>query len=219
MGMYFQDRATAGTELAKQLMQYRYENTIVIGLSDGGVAVAEPIATQLHCFLTLLLLEDIKIPGEPEPFGSINQNGKFSQNSFYSAGEIEGMYSEFHGVFEQQQRENLSHMNALLGDGGILNPQMIKDRVVILVADGLLNGASLEAAMEFLKPIRTKKIVVVSPLATRIATDRMHLLADEIYTLAINDDMLEVSHYFEDNTLPSHEQTIAKINQAVLNWK
>ncbi len=217
--MYFKDRAAAGTELAKQLMQYRYENSIVIGLSDGGVAVAEPIATQLHCLMTLLLLEDIKIPGEPEPFGTVNQEGKFSQNSFYSAGEIEGMYSEFHGVFEQQQRENLSHMNALLGDGGILSPQMIKDRVVILVADGLLNGASLDAAMEFLKPIRTKKIIIVSVLATRIATDKMHLLADEIYTMAINDDMLEVDHYFEVNDLPTREQTIAKINQAILNWK
>ncbi len=217
--MYFKDRGAAGTELAKQLMQYRYENSIVIGLSDGGVAVAEPIATQLHCLMTLLLLEDIKIPGEPEPFGTVNQDGKFSQNSFYSAGEIEGMYSEFHGVFEQQQRENLSHMNALLGEGGILSPQMIKDRVVILVTDGLLNGASLDAAMEFLKPIRTKKIIIVTVLATRIATDKMHLLADEIYTLAINDDMLEVDHYFETNDLPTREQTIAKINQAILNWK
>lgn len=219
MSMYFKDRATAGEEIAKQLMQYRYENCIVIALSNGGVAVAEPIATQLHCLMTLLLLEDIRIPGEPEPFGSVNQNGKFTNNSFYSAGEIEGMYSEFHGLFDQQQRENLSHMNALLGDGGILNPQMVKDRVVILVADGLLNGASLDAAMEFLKPIRTNKIVVVTPLATRIATDKIHLLADEIYTLAINDDMLEVDHYFEDNTLPTREQTVAKINQAILNWK
>ncbi|MEK7621245.1 MAG: phosphoribosyltransferase family protein [Patescibacteria group bacterium] len=219
MSMYFKDRAAAGSELAKQLMQFRYENSIVIGLSDGGVAVAEPIATALHCLMTLLLLEDIKIPGEPEPFGSVNQYGKFSQNSFYSAGEIEGMYSEFHGVFEQQQRENLSHMNALLGDGGILSPLMVKDRVVILVTDGLLNGASLDAAMEFLKPIRTRKIIIVAVLATRIATDKMHLLADEIYTLAINDDMLEIDHYFEDNTMPTREQTIAKINQAVLNWK
>lgn len=217
--MYFKDRQTAGQELANQLVQYRYENTIVIALSDGGVAVGEPIASRLHCFLTVLLLEDIKVPGEPEPFGSINQDGKFSQNSFYSAGEIEGMYSEFHGYFEQQQRENLSHMNALLGDGGILSPQMVKDRVVILVADGLLNGASLGAAMEFLKPIRVKKIVIVTPLATRLATDKMHLLGDEIYTLAVNDDLLEIDHYFEDNTLPTHEQTVAKINRSVLNWR
>jgi len=73
--------------------------------------------------------------------------------------------------------------------------------------------------MEFLKPIRTKKLIIVTPLATRIATDKMHLLADEIYTLAINDDMLEVDHYFEDNKLPTREDTIAKINKAILNWK
>ena len=217
--MYFKNRVAAGEELAKQLVQYRYENCIVIALSEGGVVVAEPIAAQLHCLMTLLLLEDIKIPGEPEPYGSVNQYGRLTQNSFYSAGEIEGMYSEFHGLVEQQQRENLSHMNALLGEGGILSPQMVKDRIVFLVADGLLNGASLDASTEFLKPIRTKKIIAVCPLATRMATDKMHLIADEVYTLAINDDMLEVNHYFEDNALPTREETIAKINQAILSWK
>lgn len=219
MSMYFKSRAQAGEELAKQLEKYRYENAIVIALSDGGVLVGEPIAAQLHCMLTLLLLEDLKIPGEPEPFGSVNQYGVMSENSFYSAGEIEGMYSEFHSLLEQQQRENISHMNALLGDGGILSPQMVKDRVVILVADGLLNGASLDAAMEFLKPMRTLKIVIVTPLATRMAADKMHLLGDEIYTIAINDDLLEIKHYYEDNNIPSHEKTVAKINSTILNWR
>lgn len=216
--MYFKDRTAAGVELAKELMQYRYENTIVIGLSSGGVAVGEPIATSLHCLLTLLILENINIPGEPEPFGSINQEGSFSQNDFYSTGEAEGIYSEFHGLLEQQQRENTSHINALLGDGGILSTRMIKGRVVILVADGLLDGVLLDAAISFLKPIYTKKIVIVCALATVKAVDKMHLLSDEFHTLYIHDDMLEINHYFEDNALPSQEQTIAKINQAILNW-
>lgn len=215
---YFKTRQDAGQTLSHALEQYRFEDTIVIALSDGGVSVGEPIAEQLHCLLTLLLTEDVHIPGEPEPYGSVNQEGHLSYNGYYSVGEREGYYSEFHNVIDQQQHEKFQKLNRILGDGGILNVQMVKDRVVILVSDGLLNGASLEAAIDFLKPIRTNKIVVVSPLATVAAVDKMHVLADELHVLTVSDDLLEVNHYYEDNVLPSHEEIIKKINEIILNW-
>lgn len=215
---YFKDRQAAGHILTEQLEKYRFENTIVIALSDGGVAVGEPIAAYLHCLLTLLLTEDVHIPGEPEPYGSVNQDGKLSYNGYYSVGEREGYYNEFHSFIDQQQREKFQKLNRLIGEGGVLSSQMVKDRVVVLVSDGLLNGSSLEAAMDFLKPIRTRKIIVVSPLATVAAVDRMHVLADELHVLAIDEDLLEINHYYEDNDLPSHEKIIKKINEIILKW-
>ncbi len=219
MSLYFTSRAAAGQNLAEELKKYRYENTIVIALNDGGVTVGEPIAAELHCLLSLLLIEDITIPGEPEPYGSVNQDGRFTYNGYYSAGEIEGLYSEFHGVFEAQQRERVHDMNHLLADGGILNNQMIKDRVVILVADGLLNGASLDAAQDFLKRVRIQKIVMAVPLASVAAVDKMHILADELHVLNVSDNLLDINHYYEEKNLPTHEETIQKINQIILNWQ
>lgn len=216
---YFKSREEAGKLLVEKLVKYRYENSIVIALSDGGVAVGEPIAKELHCLLSFLIIENINIPGEPEPYGAISQEGRLTHNSYYSQGQIDGWYSEFHGNFEQEQREKFHKMNQLLGDGGILNTQMVKDRVVILVADGLISGALLDAAMNFLKPIRTQKIIIVTPLANVGAVDRMHILADELHVLGVSDDMLDIGHYYEENNLPSHEETIKKINQIILNWQ
>ena len=87
--MYFESRAQAGQILAAELVEkYRYENCAVVALSDGAVQVGEQIASALHCILTMLLIEEIPIPGEDMSFGGVSQNGGFTYNGMFSAGEI-----------------------------------------------------------------------------------------------------------------------------------
>ncbi|MDX2776254.1 phosphoribosyltransferase family protein [Streptomyces caniscabiei] len=218
--MYFENRAQAGQLLAARLVdEYRYENCAVVALSDGGVQVGEQIASALHCILTMLLIEDIDVPGENLSFGGVSQNGMFTYNGMFSAGEIEEYSSEFHGYLEEKKREAFQKMNRLLGDGGIIDSDMLRDHVVILVADGLDNGASLDVAVDFLKPIRIKKLVVATPVATVAAVDKMHMLADELHVLDVKENFMGTNHYYEQNDIPTHEETIAKINQIVLNWR
>ena len=96
---------------------------------------------------------------------------------------------------------------------------MLRDHVVILVADALDNGAAIDVAMDFLKPIRTVKVVVATPIATVPAVDTLHVTADELHILDVKENFLGVDHYYNDNAIPSHEETIAKINQMILNWR
>lgn len=218
--MYFESRGHAGQLLAQQLVEkYRYEDCAVVALSDGAVLVGEQIATELHCILTMLLIEDIQVPGESMSFGGVSQSGGFTYNGMFSAGEIEEYTSEFHGYLDEKKREAFQKINRLLGDGGIISNEMLQNRVVILVADGIDNGASIDVAMDFLKPIRTQKVVVATPVATVPAVDKLHIQADEIHILDVKENFMGTDHYFEDNTVPSHEDTIAKINQIVLNWQ
>ncbi len=217
--MYFESRAQAGKILAEQLVEaYRYENCAVVALSDGAVQVGEQIAEALHCILTMLLIEDIPVPGESMSFGGVSQDGGFTYSGMFSVGEIEEYASEFHGYLEEQKREAFQKMNRLLGEGGIIDHAMLRDHVVILVADGLDNGASLDVAVDFLKPIRIKRLVVVTPVATIPAVDKLHIVADELHVLDVKENFMGTDHYYEKNDIPSHEETIAKINQIVLNW-
>lgn len=217
--MYFESRAQAGQILAAQLVDtYRYENCAVVALSDGAVQVGEQIASALHCILTMLLVEDIQVPGENMSFGGVSQNGGFTYNGMFSAGEMEEYASEYHGYLEEQKREAFQRINKLLGDGGMIDSDMLRDHVVILVADGLDNGASLDVAVDFLKPIRIKRLIVVTPVATVPAVDKLHIVADELHVLDVKENFMGINHYYEQNDIPSHEETIAKINQIVLNW-
>ncbi|MEI7539150.1 MAG: phosphoribosyltransferase family protein [Candidatus Saccharibacteria bacterium] len=217
--MYFENRTQAGQILAAELLEkYRYEDCAVVALSDGGVIVGEQIAAALHCILTMLLVEEIAVPGEGVSFGGVSQNGNFTYNGMFSAGEIEEYNSEYHGYLEEQQRQAFQRINRLLGDGGLISSEMLRDRVVILVSDGLTTGASLDVVVDFLKPIRIKRLVVATPISTIHAVDRLHIMADELHILDVKDNFLGVDHYYEQNDIPSHEDTIAKINQIVLNW-
>jgi putative phosphoribosyl transferase len=217
--MYFESRAQAGQILAGQLIEkYRYENCAVVALSDGAVQVGEQIAAALHCILTMLLVEDIQVPGENMSFGGVSQNGGFTYNGMFSAGEMEEYASEYHGYLEEQKREAFQRINKLLGDGGMIDSDMLRDHVVILVADGLDNGASLDVAVDFLKPIRIKRLIVATPVATIPAVDKLHIVADELHVLDVKENFMGINHYYEQNDIPTHEETIAKINQIVLNW-
>lgn len=217
--MYFESRAQAGQILAQRLVEkYRYENCAVVALSDGAVQVGEQIASALHCILTMLLVEDIQVPGENMSFGGVSQNGGFTYNGMFSAGEIEEYASEYHGYLEEQKREAFQRINKLLGDGGLIDSDMLRDHVVILVADGLDNGASLDVAIDFLKPIRIKRLIVATPVATVPAVDKLHIVADELHVLDVKENFMGTNHYYDQNDIPSHEETIAKINQIVLNW-
>lgn len=219
--MYFESRSHAGATLAEQLLeQYRYENCAVLALSDGAVLVGEQIAWRLHCVLMLLLSESIEVPGEGVSFGAVAQGGQFTYNSQFTEGQIDGYTSEFYGYLEEQKREANQRLNRLLGDGGIVDKDMLRDRTVILVSDGFSDDlSSLDVALNFLKSIRTERIVVAAPTASVAAIDRLHVIVDEMHILDVKENFMGVNHYFEDNTLPSREDTITKINQIVLNWR
>lgn len=220
MAMYFKSRAEAGEQLAVQLLQaYRYENAAVVALSDGGVAVGEPIAASLHCILTMLVSENIEVPGENQDFGAVSQEGTFTYSSELAASEIREYTSEFHGYFEEKKREAFHSINSLIGDGGIIDHDMLRERTVILVSDGLHDLTSIDVALDFLKPVKIDRLVIAAPVASVEVIDKVHSTADELHILDVKSNYLSTNHYYEQNDIPTHEETVAKINQIILNWR
>lgn len=218
--MYFESRGQAGYILATKLEeQYRYENCAVVALNDGGVLVGEQIAAQLHCVLTLLLTEDIAIPGENLSFGAVSQSGNFTYNASFSSGQINEYTSEFHGYLSEQKRQAFQKINRLLGDGGTIDGSLLRDRVVILVSDGLDGGAALDVALDFLKPIRTLKLVVATPVAAVESVNKIHVQADEVLVLDVKENYINTNHYYDNNDIPDHEETIKHISEIITKWR
>lgn len=218
--MYFHSRAEAGEQLSRQLFdKYRYENVAVVALGDGGVAVGEPIAERLHCILTLLIAEKVEVPGESQTFGAISSSGDFTYNSSLAPSEISEYTNEFHGYLEEQKRIAFHHINNLLGDGGVIDEALLQDHTIILVSDGLNDVSMLDAAIGFLKPVRIARLVIAAPIASVEMVDKVHMVADELHILDVKSNYLDTNHYYDQNDLPTHEETIAKINRIVLNWR
>lgn len=217
---YFPSRAAAGDFIADKLEpKYRYEDCAVLALGDGSVVVGAAIARRLHCAINMLLLSAIQLPRETDVLATINNFGGVTYNDKFSPGELEELRSEYFNFIEQQKLEKLFEMNQLVGQGGVLDAAMLRNHAVIVVSDGLTNGFSMHAAAEFLKPIKIKRLIMVSPFASVAAVDQMHILADELVCLNVIDDIISIDHYYDDSTLPPHETIIQILEDIILHWQ
>lgn len=218
--MYFENRRSAGEILADQLFEkYRYEDCAVISLSEGSVLVGEPIAEKLHSVLTLLLSEDIELPGENLTLGGVSQNGNFVKSSFMTRGEFNGYVQENFSFFEQAKREKFQKLNRLLGDGGTISLDLLRGRNIILVSDGFSERASLDIVMDYLKPIDHGRLIAVAPVASVEAIDTLHINADELHILDVKANYFGTDHYYDNNDIPTREEVVEKINHIILNWQ
>lgn len=216
--MYFKNRAAAGRKLAQNLKHHQRENVAVVALSEGATIVGAQVAMKLHGSLSLLLTENIFLPGETEAIGGITTENTFTYNNKFSAGQLEAFVSEYHTYIEEKRREGFHSLNMLLGNEGEIPKERLRHHVVILVSDGLVSGLSLDIAYDYLKRIAMKELIIATPFATVMALDRMHIIGDEICCLNVIDNFISVDHYYDDNTIPPVQDLFRMVNNIPLSW-
>lgn len=217
---YFASRQAAGDLIADQLeSKYTGMDCAIVALGDGAVMVGSSIAKRLHGVLNMLLTSPIQLPREQDVLAVIDNFGGMTYNDMYAPSELEELKTEFFNYIEQQKLEKLFEMNRLLGKGGVIAPQLLNGKVVIVVSDGLANGFSMMAASQFLKPVRVRRLIMVSPFAKVNAIDLMHVMADEMICLNVLDDIISINHYYDDNTMPPHEKIVQIVENIVEKWQ
>ena len=199
----------------------KYHNTksVVLCLDDGGAVVGGQLAKELHCPLMMLTSAEIMLPREPMAIAGITDDGTFTYNHNYSEGEIEEMVSEYYHLIEEEKREEMHVLNHMQGMGHTADKDLIRHHNVILVSEGLKTGFKLDLALQFLKPIAIKKVIVAVPFASVLAVDRMHILADDLYCLSVIADYIDTNHYYDVQDVPDHATVLKTIEQVVDNWK
>lgn len=215
---YFNSREEAGQKLAEKLQNYRYEDTIVLALNEGGVIVGAEIARQLHGLIAMLLTKDIYLPDGRTLVGVANETGGFIYNDAFSTGELEELQSEYHETIEQSKIQAIHDLHVALGQGGIISKEYFRNRVVIVVSDSAFTGLAYKMAADFLKSVKVKKVVMVAPLASVQAVDILHVAADDVEFLQVFESPFEVDHYYENHELPDRKGIIAILNDIILNW-
>lgn len=204
--------------LAEKLDKYKSDNCAVIALNEGGVIVGAQIAMRLHASMMMLLTEDVTIPGELDPVAALSSAGTFTYNGMYSAGQLEDFRGEYHQYIEQSRLEKFRKLNRLVGKDGEIHKEFLRHRVVILVADGLSSGFSLDIAADFLKPLKLKRLIIATPFASIPAVDRMHLFGDEVCCLDVKQNYMFTDHYYDENKIPDHDDAMSIIRNISLLW-
>ncbi len=215
---YFTNRQEAGKLIADKLGAYRKQNCVIISLSEGGVVVGAEIAQRLHTSLFLLVMEEVELPGEQKPIATMSAAGTFTYNREYSTGELEVLNADYRSIIEEKRMMTFQKLNRIDEEEANIPKSLLKNHTVILVSDGLRNALSLDVAIDFLKPIKTKRILAVTPVASVAAVDKMHLLTDEICCLSVVESYMDTDHYYEDNQLPDHQTIVETMKNITLSW-
>lgn len=217
--MYYKSRAEAGRQLAEKLEKYKAQNIVVVALDEGSSIVAAQIAMKLHANMFLYLIKNIYLPGENQALAGMSAAGTYSTNDYFSAGQLEEMTTEYHSWIDQRRMEANHELHLLLGRDGEIDKNLLRHRVVIVVADGLANGFALKVCADFLKTIAIKRMIAVTPVASVAAVDRMHLIADEICCLSVTENFMGPDHYYDDNTVPEIDNVLKIMRNITLSWE
>lgn len=217
--MYFKSRAEAGVKLADELMPlYRYENTVVVALSEAGVAVGYQIAVNLHAALRRLLMTTIHIDDESIDYATVMPGGVVAVNPALSNSEQQYYYGEYAGWLEEKIREGILSIDRQMGPEEI-SPENLRGYNVILTDDGIDNPTKLQAAITWLKPARVDKIILAAPVISVPALDVAHVIFDELHVLGVAANYLATDHYYDEDDRPDDQMARQMIQATIANWK
>jgi putative phosphoribosyl transferase len=90
---------------------------------------------------------------------------------------------------ELQRREELFR--------GVRPPVSVQQKVAILVDDGIATGSSIRAAIDALRTLHPKKIVVATPVAPAHAATRVKGAADEFVSLLTPEWFFGIGEFYE----------------------
>src|SRR6266705_510291 len=200
----FPNRAEAGRLLAGKLEKYAGRNdVIVLGLPRGGVPVAYEVAQRLGVPLDVFIVRKLGVPGFEElAAGAIASGGVRVLNedvlrALPNADEI--IESVTAKETAELQRREQSYRD------GRPAPEL-RDRVVILVDDGLATGATMRAAVKALRQRGVAKIIVASPGGAPDTCRELEQEADETICVTAPEFFQAVGQYYEDFSQTSDEE-------------
>jgi len=179
--MLFADRTQAGKQLADELKDYaNNKEAIVLGLPRGGLPVAYEISDALNLPLDILLVRKLGVPGFEElAMGAIASGDVevFNEDVLRSM-HITEKQIEF---VTKKEKEELQR-RSLRYRGDKPYPE-IKDKIIILVDDGIATGATMRAGIAALRKMQPKKIIVAVPVASSYTLSEIRPLVDECICL------------------------------------
>ncbi|MBD1872108.1 phosphoribosyltransferase [Nodosilinea sp. FACHB-131] len=210
--MLFKSRVDAGQRLANLLQPYANRpDVIVIALPRGGVPVAAQVANALDAPLDVLVVRKLGIPGFRETaMGSIASGNflYFNQDLIRRL----AITPEEIDVVVQQEQEELRRREHAYRDN--LAPLDLRDRIVILVDDGLATGATIQVAIEAVKQQRPKKLIVAVPVGDREVCDSVGTAVDRIICAETPQPFYAVGLWYEEFSQTSDDEVRSLLHQA-----
>lgn len=210
--MKLRDRTEAGQLLADKLIQYQDNpNIIILALPRGGVPVGYEISKKLHAPLDILIVRKLGAPWQEElAIGAIAMGGvKVLNEEIVKSLQISP--AEIEQIAAQEQTE-LDRRNRVYRHGEPFPD--LKNKIVILVDDGLATGATMRAAVAAVKQAKPEKLIVAVPVAPSDTYHEFKKTVDEIICLSTPELFYSISQWYDYFPQTSDEEVMELLKLA-----
>jgi predicted phosphoribosyltransferase len=213
MSFRFQDRAEAGRMLAEKLEGFANRlDVVVLGLPRGGVPVAYEVARRLKAPLDVFLVRKLGVPGQDElAMGAIASGGV----CFFNSG-TEGIPKRAVEAVVAREQIELKRRETAFRTGPSIE---LRDRLVVLVDDGLATGASMRAAVLAVREPQPKRVVVAVPVAAPETIEEFAREVGEIVYVQAPGDFTGVGQWYDDFTQTTDHEVRALLASASRNFE
>ena len=204
--MLFQDRTEAGRILADRLAAYaNYPDTMVLALPRGGVPVAFEVAEALSLPLDIFVVRKLGLPGHEEfAIGAIASGGARVLNQDLIR-QLSLSDEIIEHIVAREQHELERRERTYRGQRPMLD---VRDRIIIIVDDGLATGSSMRAAIAALRQKRPAKLIVAVPVGASVTCSELAALADEAICLETPENFRAVGLWYTDFSQVTDEEVI-----------
>lgn len=193
--MAFENRRAAGRLLAQapDLQALMDSDAIVVGITRGGIVVADEVAHALRLPLDALVVHKVAQPGQRhqhvgvvvEPAHVVVHRGQLQRLGLTAEWLDEAVA---HGLREVQRRGTMIRSARARAE--------LRGRPVIVVDDSAATGATLRAAARAVRALGARTVIVAIPVAPQAVIESLRPQVDQVVCLAMPGELIGADIYY-----------------------
>ncbi len=203
--MYFIDRYDAAMQLATKLEKYKNEDGVILAVPRGGVPIGYYLAKHLDFTLDLLMTKKLGHPANDEfAIGAVGIESIIIEEAYQIPKEY---------IQQQTKRirqELIERYKKFMGDR---EPAVLKNKIVIVIDDGVATGRTILATLRMLRSREPKKLVVAVPVASQEAAEKIKKEVDDFICLYTPKTFYGVGRFYDDFSQTTDEEVIALLKE------
>ena len=206
----FTNREAAGKLLASKLINYKdNKEVVIVAIPRGGVPVGYEISNKLNVPLEIVLSKKIGHPFNKEyAIGAVT-----IENSILSdaADEVSPVY-----IYDEteQMRALLKQRHQLYY--GDKKPLPLKDKIVILVDDGIATGNTIISCIQLIQFQKPSRMIVALPVAPNDSLRKIREMTqvNEVICLSAPVNFQSVGQFYEEFDQVNDNEVVALLKKA-----
>jgi len=191
----FRDREDAARQLAERLQGRKLINPLVLGIPRGGAVIGAVLAEELGADLDVVLSRKLRAPGQPElAVGAVAEDGEVHLTAY--GREFIKPQTEYLEEERRLQLAEIARRKSLFR--AILQPAPVAGRSVIVTDDGIATGSTMFAALQTIRPLGPRDLIVAVPVLAPERLAELWRLCDEVVFLFAPKKFWAIGQFYHD---------------------